>query len=145
MTARGQDATLGLLFVALGLAAAWQAAGYRGASGTYPLVLGLSLAALGLLLALKSFWRGAKVPRPLVDHPGRVAVTVAIGAGYLALVPVLGFYAASALVAVLLPVALGFRRPVYTLLAAAGFMAVVWLVFTGLLAKPLPTGFWSGW
>ena len=145
MTARGQDIVLGVLFAGLGLAAAWQAMGYRGASGTYPLVLGLGLATLGLLLALRSLWSGARVPRPLVDHPRQVAVTVVVGAGYLALVPVLGFYAASALVALVLPAALGFRRPVFALLAAAGFMVVVWLVFTGLLAKPLPTGFWSRW
>lgn len=145
MTARGQDIALGLLFAGFGLAAAWQATAYRGASGTYPLVLGLALAGLGVLLALRSGLRGARVPRRLIDQPGRVAVTVLAGAAYLALVPVLGFYLASALVALMLPFALGFRRPVFALLAAAGFIAVVWLVFTALLAKPLPAGLLSDW
>ena len=42
-----QDIVLGLFFVALGLAAATMATEYAGASGRYPMVLGLILALLG--------------------------------------------------------------------------------------------------
>jgi putative tricarboxylic transport membrane protein len=72
-------------------------------------------------------------------------LTVALGAVYLALVPVLGFYLASALIALFLPLALGFRRPVYSAITALIFIATVWVVFSLILEKPLPSGFWSSY
>ncbi|APE44450.1 hypothetical protein BOO69_14290 [Sulfitobacter alexandrii] len=140
---RRQDIALGAIFAALGLYAAVKAAAYSGASGTYPMVLGLVLAGFGLLVAVKAALRGQAMPRPLTDHTGRVIVTVTAGAIYLALVPVLGFYTASALVVVALPAALGFRKPVYLVLTAAVFVAIVWSVFSIVLEKPLPTEFWQ--
>lgn len=145
MTARGQDVVLGAVFAALGLAAAWIASGYRGASAVYPLSIGLVMAGLGVLVAVRATLRSDEAgPRPLVDHGPRAAITVAIGAAYLALVPVLGFYLASGLAAVVLPLALGFRRMVYTLATTAIFMAIVWLIFAIVLEKPLPVPVWLG-
>ena len=48
---RRQDIALGLVFLALGLIAAFMARDWRGASGTYPMVLGLVLAGCGLGVA----------------------------------------------------------------------------------------------
>lgn len=145
MSARRQDIVLGGVFAAMGLAAAGMAAGYRGASGTYPMALGGTIALLGLLVALRALLRGSPEARALVDHGPRVAITLLAAAAYLALVPLLGFYLASALAILLLPAALGFRRPLYVLTATALFMAIVWLVFSLILEKPLPAAFWSAY
>ncbi|QFT96904.1 Tripartite tricarboxylate transporter TctB family protein [Roseovarius sp. THAF8] len=140
---RRQDIVLGTVFAALGIFAAVKAAAYSGASGTYPMVLGLVLSGFGLLVGGRGVVRGRAEPRPLTNHTGRVFITVAIGAVYLAIVPILGFYTASALVVLALPVALGFRQPVLLALATAVFIGIVWAVFSIVLEKPLPTEFWQ--
>ena len=55
----------------------------------------------------------------------------------------LGFYTASALVVLALPLALGFRQPVFLALTTAVFIAIVWVVFSIVLEKPLPAEFWQ--
>lgn len=145
MTAQRQDIVLGSVFAALGLAAAFKAASYSGASGVYPMALSLAMAALGGLVALKAVVRGHPDPRPLVDNGARAVLTMALGVTYLALVPVLGFYFASALITLALPLALGFRRPVYSAITALIFILTVWVVFSLILEKPLPSGFWSSY
>lgn len=139
---RRQDLVLGALFAVLGISAALKAAKYSGATGTYPMILGLVMAALGVIVAGKAWLRGRCTARPLTEHKGRAALTVALAAVYVALVPLLGFYTASALVVIVLPTALGFRQPFYLALAALIFTLVVWAVFSVLLEKPLPDEFW---
>lgn len=139
---RRQDTVLGAVFAVLGLSAAMKAAEYSGATGTYPMTLGLVMAALGLLVAGKAWLRGPGDARPLTRHAGRAVLTMTLGAGYVALVPLLGFYTASALVVIVLPAALGFRRPIYLAVTALVFVAVVWMVFSLALEKPLPDEIW---
>lgn len=134
---------LGLLFGALGIFAAVKATSYSGASGVYPLALGLALACLGALLSGRALLREGTGPRPLTEHAGRVWITLIVAAGYLALVPLLGFYTASAILVLVMPVPLGFRQPVYLAATAAIFIALVWMIFSLVLGKPLPDGFWS--
>jgi hypothetical protein len=55
----------------------------------------------------------------------------------------LGFFTASVLLMLVMPVVLGFRQPVYLVLMALVFMALVWVVFSVVLEKPLPPEFWS--
>lgn len=143
MTVRTQDMMLGALCGALGLAAAWRAPAYSGATGTYPMVLGGAMAALGLLIALRAALQGRTDKRPLVGNGRHVAISVAAIAAYIALIPLLGFYPASVVAALILPVTLGFRRPLYTILTALVFMVTIWLIFAVLLEKPLPGGFWA--
>lgn len=140
-----QDILLGLIFAALGSFAAVQAAAYSGASGVYPMALGVVMAAMGAAVAFKGLLRGAGERRPLTAHAGRVLLTAGLAAGYIALVPRLGFFTASALVVLALPLALGFRRPLYLLLVTAIFLAIVWGVFTVALEKPLPDEFWTSY
>ncbi|WP_171054688.1 tripartite tricarboxylate transporter TctB family protein [Roseovarius arcticus] len=139
---RRQDLVLGALFAVLGISAALKAAEYSGATGTYPMILGLVMTALGVIVAGKAWLRGRSTARPLTEHKGRAALTVALAAVYIALVPLLGFYTASALVVIVLPAVLGFRQPFYLALAALIFTLVVWAVFSVLLEKPLPDEFW---
>lgn len=140
---RGQDIVLGLGSIALGGAAAWAAAAYSGATGGYPLALGLILAASGGGILLRALVAPRNRARPLLDAPGNFFIAVAASGIYGALIVPLGFYSASVLLMLCLPPALGFRRPVFTLCAAFVFTASIWAVFTLVLEKPLPAELWS--
>ena len=133
-----QDIVLGLVFVGLGIAAAWMATSFNGAGGTYPMVLGIILTLLGGTVALKAVRSGTTTQRTLIEAPSKMITAVAIAVVYVALVVPLGFYSSSILLMLALPVALGFRQWVYGLVVALVFMLIVFLVFSILLEKPLP-------
>ncbi len=139
---KGQDITLGLVCAGIGIAGAWMASSYSGAGGTYPMVLGIVLALLGALVSARALLRAEDEERPLINAPANLLIALAAGAAYIGLILPLGFYTASALLMLVLPVALGFRRPVFTLSAAATFVAMVWLIFSVILEKPLPREIW---
>ncbi len=124
--------------MALGIFAAWMATSYQGAGGTYPMVLGIILTLLGGAVAAKAIRSASDDERELIGAPVKMFTTVAAGVAFVALVVPLGFYTASLLLMVLLPLALGFRQVVYALIVAAVFMSVVYVVFSVLLEKPLP-------
>ncbi|MWB78319.1 tripartite tricarboxylate transporter TctB family protein [Pseudooceanicola sp. 216_PA32_1] len=133
-----QDIVTGLLFAGLGIAAAWMATGYKGASGIYPMTLGLILTLLGALVALKAVRSGRNETRALVDAPAQMITASVVAALYVAAVVPFGFFTASFLVMLAMPFALGFRKPLYALIVALAFVALVYLVFSVLLEKPLP-------
>ncbi|MEX0351307.1 MAG: tripartite tricarboxylate transporter TctB family protein [Paracoccaceae bacterium] len=135
-----QDIVLGLIFMGLGVVAAWIATSYTGASGIYPMVLSIILALLGATVVLKAVRAGTTSERKLVDGPAQMLVTIVIGIVYVALIVPLGFYPASFLLMLALPIALGFRRGLYALIVALVFMGIIYLVFSLLLEKPLPRG-----
>ncbi|EAQ26105.1 MULTISPECIES: tripartite tricarboxylate transporter TctB family protein [unclassified Roseovarius] len=138
-----QDLLTGLIFTGLGLAAAWMARSYSGAGGTYPMVLGLALAIFGGVIALRSVRAKVNAVRPLSEAPRNLFLATVVATGYIALVMPLGFFTASVLLMLVMPVVLGFRQPVYLVLMALVFMALVWVVFSAVLEKPLPPEFWS--
>lgn len=138
-----QDVILGLFFTGLGLAAAWMARSYSGAGGIYPIVLSLIMAFIGLIIASRGIKNAHDEPRVLIDAPLNLALAVAACALYVAMITVLGFYTASVLLLLILPVLLGFRRIVYLGLTVIIFMSVVWVLFTVVLEKPLPAEIWS--
>lgn len=135
---RQQDIALGAIFVALGLAAAYGATAYSGASGNYPLVLGLLLALSGALVAFRAIRSNTTTERVLIDAPDKLCTAIGVGVIYVALVVPLGFYTSSFLLMLTLPFALGFRRHVYALTVGATFTAIVYLVFSVFLERPLP-------
>lgn len=135
---RQQDIVLGALFMVLGIAAAWGATAYSGASGNYPMVLGLLLALTGAIVAGRAIRSQSTTERVLIDAPVKLYTAVAVGVAYVALVVPLGFYTASFLLMLVLPFALGFRRLVYALTVGAVFTAIVYLVFSVFLERPLP-------
>ena len=133
-----QDLVLGLIFCCTGIFAAWTATNYRGASGTYPMVLGLVLTLLGATVAIKALRKPMDEPRRLIDAPAKLSIAALVSVIYVALVMALGFYTASFLLVIAMPMALGFRQPFYAVVVALIFMSVVYLVFSVLLEKPLP-------
>lgn len=136
---RQQDIVLGAIFVAIGLAAALGATSYSGASGTYPLVLGLLLALTGALVVFKAIRSSDTVERVLIDAPGKLFTSIGVGMAYVALVVPLGFYTSSFLLMLTLPFALGFRRHAYALLVGAVFTGIVYLVFSVFLSARFRT------
>lgn len=124
--------------MALGCAAAWGATSYQGASGIYPLVLGLLLVLLGGGIAARALRHGTPTERVLMEAPVKLFTTIALGVAYVALIVPLGFYTASILLMLGLPLALGFRRIRYALIVGVVFVSLVYLVFSVLLEKPLP-------
>ncbi|WP_028954920.1 tripartite tricarboxylate transporter TctB family protein [Sulfitobacter sp. 20_GPM-1509m] len=133
-----QDIVLGLIFVGIGIFAAWMATSYKGASGTYPMVLGLVLTLLGATVSIKALRQPTDQPRALVNAPAKLVTAALVSTIYVALVIPLGFYTASFLLVLAMPLALGFRRLVYALTVAVVFMSLIYLVFSVLLEKPLP-------
>lgn len=133
-----QDIVTGLLFAGVGISAAWMATGYKGASGIYPMTLGLILTLLGALVALRAVRSGRTDPRALIEAPTQMITATVVAVLYLVAVVPLGFYTASFFVMLAMPFALGFRKPVFALIVALVFIALVYLVFTVLLEKPLP-------
>jgi hypothetical protein len=142
-----QDTALGLLFASIGIAATWQASAYSGATGIYPMVLGLVLLVLGLLLAGRALRKLAldlaPKRRQLLLAPLNMAIATIVFSTYLALIVPLGFYTASVLLMLFLPAVLGFRQPLYLAVMAVVFIFVLLVVFTLVLEKPLPAEFWS--
>lgn len=134
---------MGLVFAALGIATASIASGYPGASGLYPAALGGALAVLGFANVVKAARASSNVKRSLADNPTALAVTVVAASAYLVLVPVIGFFTSSALLVLILPVALGLRRPVLLVSTAVIFVLIVYVLFTLVLERPLPPEFWQ--
>lgn len=135
---RQQDIALGAIFVVLGLAAASGATAYSGASGNYPMVLGLLLTLTGAIVWGRALRSQGETERVLIDAPAKLYTAIAIAVAYVALVVPLGFYTASFLLMLILPIALGFRRFVYASTVGAVFTGIVYLVFSVLLERPLP-------
>jgi putative tricarboxylic transport membrane protein len=133
-----QDITLGLTFVGIGLFAAWMATNYKGASGAYPMVLGLILTLLGGAVAARAMRRSENQARTLIEAPEKLIAAALVATVYVALVVPLGFYTTSFLLVLAMPLALGFRRVIYALVVALVFMLLVFLIFSVLLEKPLP-------
>ena len=74
----------------------------------------------------------------MVNAPAKLVTAALVSTIYVALVIPLGFYTASFLLVLAMPLALGFRRLVYALTVAVVFMSLIYLVFSVLLEKPLP-------
>jgi hypothetical protein len=140
---RRQDIFLGLLFAGIGGVIAILAPSYSGASGLYPLVLGALMASIGVIIAIKAFISGNQTIRVLAPAPGKLLLSGLACIVYISLVVPLGFYSASLLLMLLLPVLLGFRQPIFLCLMAAGFMGLIYVLFSVVLEKPLPAEFWS--
>lgn len=133
-----QDIAIGLIFVGLGIAAAWIATSYSGAGGTYPMVLGIVLALRGGTVDLRALRAGSAAHRSLIDAPMKFITAVGIAVIYVAPVVPLGFNTSSFLLMLAMPLALGFRQIVFALVVATVFMTIVYLVFSVLLENHCP-------
>ena len=136
----------------------------------FPMLLGLVLAVLGISLVVQSLIRssasrqraagvetrgGELADKPPDDHPmppvtRREAVfasaTFALLILYAFLLDKVGFIIGTPIVMVLaLSAVLRVRRWLASVSLAVGFTFICWLVFSELLATPLPRGTWIAW
>lgn len=108
----------------------------------YVFFLAGTLAVLSLVLFLQ------KTPSPdshvqWVRAPRNFTVTIAVMITYGILIPWLGFFPASGFFMIALSWMLGFRRPLFVLLATGLILGFVYLVFVHFLGVPVPMGFWG--
>ena len=108
----------------------------------YIFFLAGTLAVLSLVLFLQ------KTPSPdshvkWVRAPRNFTVTIAVMITYGILIPWLGFFPASGFFMIALSWMLGFRRPLFVLLATGLILGFVYLVFVHFLGVPVPMGFWG--
>ncbi|MFK8083542.1 MAG: tripartite tricarboxylate transporter TctB family protein [Granulosicoccus sp.] len=138
-----QDIVLGMLFACLGAVAVWLSTAYSGASGLYPLVLSLIMMTLGVVIVARASRVKEHTARNLVSAPINLVLTIVVLIVYVGLIRPLGFYSASLLLVIALPLLLGFRRPVYLGIMAITFISILFIVFSLVLEKPLPAEIWS--
>ena len=142
--------------IALGALYLWTLAGdFRGGAARYeaigpdffPKILLAALIAVSLLHLLRGLLLRRRAAAPLGTtasasfHPGDLALAVAITAGYVAALHLLGFLLATLLFQGLL-LALVFRQRDWRLLLGvpAGLTALFFLIFVQLMSTPLPRG-----
>lgn len=124
-------------------AALWpHAAAFPPDSRVFPAVLLALLTVLSAVLIVRAWRRPpADAAAPFFEHAGRHALALAAVGAYLAVLPVAGFFTASAALALALPFALGYRDKARLALATAVFLVAVWVVFVWLFQRPLPREF----
>jgi len=144
------DTVSGALCVLGGVALAWHAGGFPRTAvqaygpGFFPQLLGVLLAACGVVLVLRGVaQRQAAVAAPdWARSPAawaRVALIPGAVLAYLGLAPAIGFLGAAVLPTAIMLAVLT-RRPVLALLVALVSAAVIWLVFAKVLLVALPQG-----
>jgi putative tricarboxylic transport membrane protein len=140
---RYQDIILGVIFCILGLAIAWVANSYGGATGGYPLALGIILSACGILIAIRAIVFMPNQERKLFENSKNFQIVLVGAVAYMGLITPLGFYTASTILMAILPWTLGFRRPFFSLIMTVIFVFLVWLIFYQVFEKTLPDEIWS--
>lgn len=124
----------------------------------YPRIVLVIMAVLSVMLIASDLWRqrpqraaaaaGAE-PAPEKRNYRLVGVTFAVFAGYVVLLPLVGYRLATFLFMVALQAVIdpprGARRWVVVLVSALASSAVTYIVFDTYLSVLLPRGHWTGW
>lgn len=122
--------------------AAWafvEAGAYPAQSAGYPRVLCVILGATSALVILRAMLLPpADGSQRLLNHPGRFLLGFAALLVYVVAVDLLGFVVPSMIVGIGLPVLLGYRNLRLLVPVVVCTIAVILLVFAGLLERPLP-------
>jgi putative tricarboxylic transport membrane protein len=148
------DTVSGTLCVLGGAALAWHAGGFPKTAvqaygpGFFPQLLGVLLAACGVVLVLRGVAQRQAAAATADAVPdwarspaawARVALIPGAVLGYLGLAPAIGFLGAAVVPSGIM-LAILTRRPVLALLVATLSAAGIWLVFAKLLLVALPEG-----
>ena len=141
-----QDLLAGLLFTGFGVAALWFGRTFAVGSATrmgpgyLPTVLGWSLIAVGLIIAVRAFViAGAPIPRSLV-RPQLFIIAALVA--FALIVERFGLIPATAAVVVLGALASRDMRWIETLALAVGAAAVAVVLFIYLLGQPMEPWIW---
>jgi putative tricarboxylic transport membrane protein len=122
----------------------------------YPRIVLVIMAALSVMLIASDLWRqrsqataGAAEPAPEKRNYRLVGITFAVFAGYVVLLPLVGYRVATFIFMVALQAVIeppqSARRWIVVLISALATAAVTYLVFDDYLSVLLPRGSWTGW
>lgn len=99
----------------------------------------LLAACMGMICSVVLFFQAGRIASTIeFQRPAAVASGMLVMMGYVLLIPIAGFYAASLLVVPLLMLVGGERRPVRLILCSAGFVLFIYLCFQLLLGVEFP-------
>jgi hypothetical protein len=140
---RAADLAFAGVLAGVGLSAVWIAAAYPRDSAVYPMVIGLALAGLGALIMIRGVLSGGgraehRRGARFTVNPARFALGLLLVCGYVAALTRFGFVLPSLLLAVLMPAAAGYRRPLPAGLAGLATVAAIVAIFVVALSRPLP-------
>jgi hypothetical protein len=124
----------------------------------YPRIVLVIMAGLSVMLVASDLWRqrsrtaeaaAAAEPAPEKRNYRLVGITFAVFAGYVVLLPLVGYRVATFLFMVALQSVIdpprGARRWVVVMVSALASAAVTYVVFDNYLSVLLPRGSWTGW
>lgn len=124
----------------------------------YPRIVLVIMAVLSVMLVASDLWRqrtqsaevaAAAEPAPEKRNYRLVGITFAVFAGYVVLLPLVGYRVATFLFMVALQAVIdpprGARRWVLVMISALASAAVTYVVFDNYLSVLLPRGSWTGW
>lgn len=124
----------------------------------YPRIVLVIMAVLSVMLVASDLWRqrtqsaevaAAAEPAPEKRNYRLVGITFAVFAGYVVLLPLVGYRVATFLFMVALQAVIdpprGARRWVLVTISALASAAVTYVVFDNYLSVLLPRGSWTGW
>ena len=124
----------------------------------YPRIVLVIMAVLSVMLIASDLWRqrtqsaaaaAAAEPAPVKRNYRLVGMTFAVFAGYVVLLPLVGYRVATFLFMVALQSVIdpprGARRWVVVMISAVASAAVTYIVFDNYLSVLLPRGHWTGW
>ncbi|WP_137131152.1 tripartite tricarboxylate transporter TctB family protein [Rhizobium sp. FY34] len=116
-----------------------EAGAYPTQSAGYPRVLCIMLAGASALVILRAaLAQPDDTSQRLLDHPGRFLLGFTTLLTYIVAVDLLGYVVPSLVVGIGLPVLLGYKNLRLVVPVVACSIAVILLVFAGLLERPLP-------
>lgn len=124
----------------------------------YPRIVLVIMAVLSVMLIASDLWRqrtqaatavAAAVSAPEKRNYRLVGMTFAVFAGYVVLLPLVGYRVATFLFMVALQSVIdpprGARRWLVVMISAVASAAVTYIVFDNYLSVLLPRGHWTGW
>jgi putative tricarboxylic transport membrane protein len=124
----------------------------------YPRIVLVIMAVLSVMLVASDLWRqrtqsaaaaAAAEPAPVKRNYRLVGMTFAVFAGYVVLLPLVGYRVATFLFMVALQSVIdpprGARRWLVVMISAVASAAVTYIVFDNYLSVLLPRGHWTGW
>jgi putative tricarboxylic transport membrane protein len=123
----------------------------------YPRIVLVIMAVLSVMLVASDLWRqrtqtaaaAEPAPAPEKRNYRLVGMTFAVFAGYVVLLPLVGYRLATFIFMVALQAVIdpprGARRWVVVMISALASAAVTYIVFDSYLSVLLPRGHWTGW
>lgn len=145
MKAVHNDVVLGLSVAVLAALGSYKATSFSSGAEIFPLIVLVPMVIVGLVIAIRGQIKLVKSgDNPVFyAHFGRFISVVLLIVLALVGLNYLGFLTTSAIVIPCISFLLGYRKPLPVAIVTVSFIAVVYIVFIKLLARPLPSEIWT--